>query len=176
MLQSNVRTVVNCFKLSRHKSAIRVKCIDVFSRNRRNQRRFAHAIQVSACFPTTDSRWALGGHSVGTWCSRGGTTSHYLLARYSTDRGPRAYTQTSRRVFVFILDLSSSSPSFIFFSSSSFLFSPSFSLSTALPFSPSDNSLISLSLFFFFFFILARELKRGFARLTARIYSRRRNE
>lgn len=130
------------------------------------------AIQVPARFPyhrlSMGTRWVLGHLVVST---SGSTTSHYLLARYSTDRGPRAYTQTSYRV----LSLSSSSRlllllhlflifvfSIFFFLSFFFLPPPlSLSLHPSRFFPRSDHPLISFSLFFFFFLLTPRELKRG---------------
>lgn len=58
---------MNCFQPSWHRSAKRVKRIDVSSRNRRNRRRFAHARYPTSrhvSLPPT-----LDGHTVGTWWS-----------------------------------------------------------------------------------------------------------
>lgn len=149
---------MNCFKPSRHRSAKCIKYIDISSRNRRN--RFAHVrCPTPGTFPyhwlSMGTRWVPGGYLV---VSSSGITSHYLLARYSTDRGPCVYIQTSD--LIYILDPSSSSPSFIFFFV--LLFYPSLSRP--------DNPLIFLSFSFFSFFSLSllslltsRELKRELA-------------
>lgn len=103
------------------------------------------AVRVPGRFPTTDSRWALGGYLVGTWWSLAAAlhrTISSLAIRQIVDRA----CTSKRRILS-----SSSIPRLLLlpssFSLSFFCFYPYRSLPRP------DNPLIFLSLFFFFFFV-----------------------
>lgn len=146
MLKNSLRRVV--IKMaSNHldKNVQSVKCIVqwrsrvfVKSANIDNSHALTCPSLRSALFPyhqhSMGTRWVPGGHLVVS--ASGGTISHYLLARYSTDRGPRACIRTLRRsissldlfsfVHLFLISILPPSVSVIFFLGQTIL---SFSLS-----------------------------------------------